>query len=123
MAPAEYSAVQQDEGPGDDSPAHTNYPPEAIKPVTYYGEGDFDPPSSDDEQETFLEKSLSRKPNGSADGMENGGIVDDGELVIGGKVLCSVVPIDTTCSHLLELNRSVSDQLHFGGWLSVLSLL
>ncbi|KAI0630468.1 dipeptidyl aminopeptidase [Trametes polyzona] len=30
--------------------------PVPIKPETYYGEGPFDPPSSDDESETFLDK-------------------------------------------------------------------
>ena len=49
----------------------TAYPP---KPETYYGEGPFDPPSSDDEADQLLEK-----------GEERSGrmIEEDGDLVIG----------------------------------------
>ena len=81
-------------------PLTSNYPPEAIKPVTYYGEGEFDPPSSDDEEETFLEKSLSRKPDGGVDGGESRGLVDDEELVVGGKVLSNLTSVDDTQLHL-----------------------
>lgn len=69
-----------------DSPTDSRYPPEAIKPVTYYGEGEFDPPSSDDEEEAFLEKGISRKSPVDAE-MIGDGVGDDGEeLVVGGKV-------------------------------------
>ncbi|CAL1714024.1 unnamed protein product [Somion occarium] len=45
--------------------------PSIVKPPTYYEEGPFDPPSSDDEDDTFLEK-------GAPD------MVDEGGLVVGG---------------------------------------
>ncbi|THH29289.1 hypothetical protein EUX98_g4902 [Antrodiella citrinella] len=55
MHPAEYSTVPQDR---DDvfSPSVEG----ALKPEAYYGEGPFDPPSSDDEDETLLEKDIRR---------------------------------------------------------------
>ena len=51
--------------------AGTAYPP---KPDTYYGEGPFDPPSSDDEADQLLEK-----------GGERSGrmIEEDGDLFVG----------------------------------------
>lgn len=65
---------------------NTAYPPGAVKPVAYYGEGDFDPPSSDDEEDAFLEKSLSPKSPGEAERLGDGAVEDDGELVVGGQV-------------------------------------
>ncbi|KAH9945746.1 dipeptidyl aminopeptidase [Amylocystis lapponica] len=55
--------------------------PAPTKPVTYYGEGPFDPPSSDEEGDELLEKSPTRSP-GTA---ERGGVGlhDDGGLVVG----------------------------------------
>ena len=49
----------------------TVYPP---KPETYYGDGPFDPPSSDDESEVLLEKGGPRSP---------GVIEEEGDLVVG----------------------------------------
>lgn len=91
--PAEYSPVRQDDGHEDDSPVNAKFHAESIKPVTYYDEGEFDPPSSDDEEETFLEKSLSRKSPGDAERLGDGGVEDDGELVVGGQVLCKITPV------------------------------
>ncbi|KAI9067913.1 dipeptidyl aminopeptidase [Trametes sanguinea] len=48
--------------------------PASVKPETYYGEGPFDPPSSDDESEELLEKDLQR----------SGRIIEaEGNLVVG----------------------------------------
>lgn len=79
----------------DDSPINGKYPPQYIRPPTYYGEGEFDPPSSD-EEESFLEKSKPRP----TDDTENvaGSLDDDGELIVGGKV-CDV-PISNVGSLL-----------------------
>jgi len=59
MRPSEYSVVPQE---GDDlfSPAAegSRRPP---KPEVYYGEGPFDPPSSDEEEEILLEKDANRR--------------------------------------------------------------
>ncbi|KAI0676150.1 dipeptidyl aminopeptidase [Trametes maxima] len=48
----------------------------AIKPETYYGEGPFDPPSSDDESEELMEKDAER--SGRA-------IEEEGNLVVGSR--------------------------------------
>ncbi|KAI0091440.1 dipeptidyl aminopeptidase [Irpex rosettiformis] len=48
--------------------------------MTYYGEGEFDPPSSDDEEETFLEKHKVEDTERDGAAME-----EDGDLIIGGK--------------------------------------
>lgn len=67
--------------PTDNSNGH--YPPTMVKPVTYYGEGEFDPPSSDEEEELLMEK---LKVNSSSDALEGPGdaLNEDVELVIGG---------------------------------------
>ncbi|KAI0351315.1 dipeptidyl aminopeptidase [Trametes cingulata] len=50
--------------------------PVPIKPETYYGEGPFDPPSSDDESEQFLEKDAER----------SGRIIEaEGNLIVGSR--------------------------------------
>lgn len=68
-----------------------HYPPGLVKPPTYYGEGEFDPPSSDeDEEDLFVEKTKNvtfgdseQEGRGVTDGLN-----DDVELVVGGhKVL------------------------------------
>ena len=66
-----------------DSP-NDHYPPGLVKPQTYYDEGEFDPPSSDEEEDVFLEKTkhtvdLDPALDGHGDRMN-----DDVELVIGG---------------------------------------
>ncbi|PSS03331.1 hypothetical protein PHLCEN_2v4005 [Hermanssonia centrifuga] len=68
-----------------DSPTSQNgsYPPALTKPVTYYGEGEFDPPSSDDEDEVFLEKKV--KNHGTEWEGEGAGLLEEGELVVGGQ--------------------------------------
>jgi hypothetical protein len=53
-----------------------------VRPPTYYGEGPFDPPSSDDEDERLLEKSRPLSPGG--DQIEGGGA----GLRIGGHKVC-----------------------------------
>lgn len=88
---AEYSPVRQDEAREDDSPVNATFHAESIKPITYYGEGEFDPPSSDDEEETFLEKSLSRKSPTDGEHLDSGSAEDDVELVVGGKVVVNLL--------------------------------
>ena len=64
--------------------ANGHYPPTLVKPVTYYGEGEFDPPSSDDEEELLMEK---LKRNASRDALQEGAgdaLNEDVELVVGG---------------------------------------
>lgn len=81
MPPTGYQSVQ-----GEQDDAVT-----LVRPVTYYGEGPFDPPSSDDEEDAFLEKDASVNPD-----MEG-----EGGLVIGGtkKVPLSVhIHYKTLCS-------------------------
>lgn len=71
-----------DHEPTDDPNGH--YPPALVKPMTYYGEGEFDPPSSDDEDEALIEK---LKHGTSGDTLQEGGgdgLSEDVELVIGG---------------------------------------
>ncbi|GJE93852.1 dipeptidyl aminopeptidase [Phanerochaete sordida] len=85
MPTPDYSPVPLGEDGEPDTPSGAKYPPEVVKPMTYYGEGEFDPPSSDDEGETLLEKSLSRKSPGDAEEQGEGMGNDDGELVVGGK--------------------------------------
>ena len=53
--------------------ANTADPP---KPETYYGDGPFDPPSSDDESEELLEKGEGTQRSGRA-------IEEEGHLVVG----------------------------------------
>ncbi|RPD57299.1 dipeptidyl aminopeptidase [Lentinus tigrinus ALCF2SS1-7] len=78
MAPTDYEPLSQAdgffEGSSSDHPAAVNtaYPP---KPETYYGDGPFDAPSSDDESEELLEKG-ERQRTGRA-------IEEEGHLVIG----------------------------------------
>ena len=76
MPPSTYEPLQQDRdefSQGDSAGSvHTAYPP---KPETYYGDGPFDPPSSDDEADELLEKTRER------DGRS---IEEDGGLVLGG---------------------------------------
>lgn len=79
MPPPEYEALSAD---GDESEAPAKYPPQP-RPATYYGEGDFEPPSSDDEEDAFLEKKPGHVPLDSELGGEL--LTEDGELVIGGK--------------------------------------
>lgn len=80
MPPPQYVAIP---GEGNESPTTVDYPPQP-RPVTYYGDGEFDAPSSDNEEEVFLEK----KPTHEALDSELGGegSDDEGELVVGGKV-------------------------------------
>lgn len=85
--------MRQDEGNGD-SPVNAKYPPSVVKPATYYGEGEFDPPSSDDEDDAFLEKSLSRKTPGEGEIVGDGIGDDDVELVVGGQVRMSLMSKD-----------------------------
>lgn len=77
MPPSPYQPLAQE---GDDffqgssgAAEGTAYPP---KPETYYGEGPFDPPSSDDEADELLEKGGQR--SGRA-------IEEEGTLVIGSR--------------------------------------
>lgn len=53
MRPSEYAAIPQD---GDDVFSPTAESSQLVKPEVYYGEGPFDPPSSDDEGDGLLEK-------------------------------------------------------------------
>lgn len=72
-----------------------------VRPPVYYGEGPFDPPSSEDEDEDhFLHKSERRgvlDPDGFEDSEPGNGL-----RVGGGKVstLCSVIPRLTSTSRL-----------------------
>lgn len=78
-APPEYQPLPHD---GGDDVEH--YPPQQPRPAMYYGEGEFDPPSSDDEEDSaFIEKG--KGGEGERDGAA---LEEDGELVVGGKVRC-----------------------------------
>ncbi|EKM50720.1 uncharacterized protein PHACADRAFT_130177 [Phanerochaete carnosa HHB-10118-sp] len=127
MPTPDYSPVPQDEDREYNLQADGKYPPEAIKPVTYYDEGEFDPPSSpDDEDEMLLEKSLSRKSPGDAEQQEDILGDEDGELVVGGKkhhrpsslrwlVIClsTLVTIATVIGVFAALSyRGTSFQIH-----------
>ena len=81
----------------------TVYPP---KPETYYGDGPFDPPSSDDESEVLLEKGGPRSP---------GVIEEEGDLVVGNgsrKVRSAItipsVPLSNATLSLFEEAASIS---------------
>ena len=65
---------------------NTAFPP---KPETYYGEGPFDPPSSDDESEVLLEKNISRG---------SGGFEEDGHLIIGSSKVRPLSHVYPFCS-------------------------
>ncbi len=100
--------------PTDDSNGH--YPPSVVKPVTYYGEGEFDPPSSDDEEELLMEK---LKRNASSDALEGAGdaLAEDVELVIGGH---KVPYISGTCIYSYSRNsRNIIDLPQFAACLFV----
>ena len=86
MPPPQYEAIV---GGADDadSPTSVNYPLQpSARPATYYGEGDFDPPSSDDEEEVFLEKKPPHALGVSDEERDAHLLEDEGELVIGGRV-------------------------------------
>lgn len=77
MRPSEYSVIPQD---GDDvftATAEGSQIP--IKPEVYYGDGSFDPPSSDDEDDGLLEKNIRRE--GLTDVEETGLRVGGGHKV------------------------------------------
>lgn len=56
MRPSEYSTIPQD---GED--LFSSGDPQHVKPEVYYGDGPFDPPSSDDENDELLEKETTRE--------------------------------------------------------------
>lgn len=122
MPTPDYSPVPQGEDDVHSPESAGKYPPEAIKPVTYYGEGEFDPPSSDDEDELLLEKSLTRKSPEDAEQQGEGLGDGDGELVVGGKVrrtlLSCLRPIDMSAVHV-EASSTVLAALP--GYMSVCS--
>ena len=93
MSPANYSPVPQEDGiEPNGAAAKESYPP--ARPATYYGEGEFDPPSSDDEEDAFLEKGKPEDTERNGDGM-----VEEGELVVGGgKVFLHVLSYETPSS-------------------------
>lgn len=89
MPAPEYEAIpleSDDHAPIDNSNGH--YPPIPVKPVTYYGEGEFDPPSSDDEEELFLEKQKHGASHDTEREGEGDALNEDVELVIGGHKVC-----------------------------------
>jgi len=57
--------------------------PFTVKPETYYGEGPFDPQSSDEEADDLLEKSPARSPGAAERGRAD--MEGDGLLVVGSK--------------------------------------
>lgn len=67
--------------PNDDHSEH--YTPIPIKPEVYYGDGPFDPPSSDDEEEELLSKAGT--PTEERTGRDVEGI---GGLKLGGRKVC-----------------------------------
>ena len=73
MPPTYEPLAQEGDDPflGGPSSSAAAYP---VKPETYYGEGPFDPPSSDDESEELIEKESQR--SGRA-------IEEEGNLVVG----------------------------------------
>ncbi|PCH36456.1 dipeptidyl aminopeptidase [Wolfiporia cocos MD-104 SS10] len=72
-----YETVPQE---GDGLPATT-----AIKPHTYYGDGPFDPPSSDEEDEVLLEKQGRSSPDTTERDGDGFGMQEDGPLVVGAR--------------------------------------
>ncbi|KAK7685763.1 hypothetical protein QCA50_011109 [Cerrena zonata] len=71
MPPAGYSPVHvEQDDVFTDEPRDSSF----VRPPTYYEEGPFDPPSSDDEEDAFLEKNTS----------VNTDMEGDGGLVVGG---------------------------------------
>ncbi|TCD69053.1 hypothetical protein EIP91_008951 [Steccherinum ochraceum] len=68
MHPSGHSAVPQD---GDDMFSPTAESSQFTKPEVYYGEGPFDPPSSDDEDDALLEKN---RAGGIASDVEESGL-------------------------------------------------
>jgi len=57
--------------------------PVTVKPETYYGEGLFDPPSSDDEGDDLLEKRGLSSPGLAERAAANGILQEDGQLIVG----------------------------------------
>ncbi|KAI0685597.1 dipeptidyl aminopeptidase [Cytidiella melzeri] len=64
----------------EDTELADSYPPSQPRPAIYYGEGEFDPPSSDDEEDLFLEKRKVDDTERDGDLLEQ-----DGELIVGSK--------------------------------------
>ena len=55
------------------APNETHVDPLIVRPTVYYGEGAFDPPSSDDEQESLLGSGSDKDVPGSPGMAEMGG--------------------------------------------------
>ncbi|KAJ3558705.1 hypothetical protein NM688_g763 [Phlebia brevispora] len=128
MARSSYEPIpfENEEHSPTDNP-NDHYPPSLVKPATYYGEGEFDPPSSDEEDDLLIEK---RKHSASGDAAhEDAGdaLNEDMELMIGGQkrfrrpsslrclVIClaALVAIATVIGIFAALSyRGTSFQIH-----------
>lgn len=62
-----------DTQPGPSTHNETHVDPLIVRPTVYYGEGTFDPPSSDDEQESLLGSGSDKDVPGSPGMAEMGG--------------------------------------------------
>ena len=77
MPPTGYESIHEEQ-----EDVFTDTP--LVRPPTYYEEGPFDPPSSDDEEDAFLEK----------DGRVNSDMEGEGGLVVGGVKKVSSCPVE-----------------------------
>lgn len=97
MSVPDYEPLAHDEPSQESSGTfQTNpYEPVSVRPHIYYGDGPFDAPSSDEEDE------LLEKPPASPDAAERNGsaLADEGPLRLGGKQVCNgiLVPEVTAC--------------------------
>ena len=73
--PSEEDADHTQPGPSTHprAPTETHVDPLIVRPTVYYGEGTFDPPSSDDEQESLLGSGSDKDVPGSPGMAEMGG--------------------------------------------------
>lgn len=121
MAPPTYERIPleaEDHEPRESPNGH--YPPTLVKPTTYYGEGEFDPPSSDDEEEgLFLEKG--KQNDVEREGEAGDALNEDLELVVGGhKVLLQSSLVYCNAQNMV---RDTKDPRLCAAWSSVLLVL
>ena len=87
-----------------------HYPPTVVKPATYYEEGEFDSPSSDDEEEElFMEKGKHGVPN-ERGGTAGDGLNEDVELVIGGHKVFGNTSMSVHSDSICTNSRDTKDR-------------
>ena len=107
---SDHSDHEHDHDPVVDN-GNAHYPPvPAVRPPTYYGEGEFDPPSSDDESDELMREKKVRIAQEAEQEGEGDRLNEDVELVIGGHKV--EVPLCWLCAesglmHELEIPKTI----------------